>query len=84
MNAVKEQIRDFIADKFLSGGDKSKLTDETSLERAHIVDSAGVMDIILYLEETFGFTVETDDAVPENFDTVANIAAYVERKQKSG
>lgn len=82
MSAVKEQIRNFIASNFMSGGDTSKLTDETSLERAHIVDSAGVMDIILFLEETFGFTVETEDAVPENFDTVANIAAYVERKQK--
>ncbi len=80
MSDLRDQLRTFIAEKF-TGGDTSKIKDDTSLERAHIVDSAGVLEIILFLEETFGFTVEAEEALPENFDTVSNIAAYVEKKR---
>ena len=35
---------------------------------------------ILFVEETFGFSVDNDEAVPDNFDTVDNIVQYVVRK----
>jgi len=83
MEDIRVSIRAFILEKFMSGEDPSKLTDETSLERAHVVDSAGVLEIMLFIEEKYGFEVETDDALPENFDTMRNIAAYIERKLAS-
>jgi len=52
-----------------------------SLERAHIVDSVRTLELIMFIEETFGFSVDNDDAVPENFDTVNAIVAYIERKR---
>ena len=57
------------------------LKDDVSLERAHIVDSVRTLELIMFIEETFGFSVDNDDAVPENFDTVSAIVAYVERKR---
>jgi acyl carrier protein len=83
MEDIRASIRAFILEKFMSGEDPNKLTDETSLERAHVVDSAGVLEIMLFIEEKYGFEVETDDALPENFDTMRNIAAYIERKLAS-
>jgi len=64
----------------MAGVDPGTLHNDMSLERSHIVDSAGMLEIILFFEETFGFTVDNDDAVPENFDTVDAMTAYVERK----
>lgn len=45
-----------------------------------MVDSVKMLELILFVEEAFGFSVENDEAVPENFDTVDNIVAYVVRK----
>lgn len=80
---IREQIRRLIQTQFLAGRDPGELKDDVSLEGSHIVDSVRALEIILFIEETFGFTVENDEALPENFDTVNAITAYVARKQGS-
>ena len=69
-----------ILTNFLRGADPASLKDDVSLERSHVVDSVKMLELILFVEETFGFSVDNDEAVPENFDTVDNIVAYVVRK----
>lgn len=78
---TREKIRTMILESFLKGGAPESLKDDASLERSHIVDSVKTLELIMFIEETFGFTVDNDDAVPENFDTVNAIVAYVERKR---
>lgn len=80
MSDISAAVSEFVVHHFMGGAEASTLTDDTSLERAHVVDSAGVLEIMLFIEEKFGFEVDTEDALPENFDTIRNIAAYVERK----
>ena len=82
MSNIREQIRTFVIESFLDGSDSETLQNDTSLERAHIVDSAGMLEIILFIEEAFGFEVDNDDATPDNFDTIDAMTAYVERKQQ--
>ncbi len=77
---IRTQVRTMILSKFLEGQPASALADDTSLERAHIVDSVRALDLILFVEETFGVTVDNEDAVPENFDSVDGIVAYVQKK----
>jgi len=78
---TREKIRTMILESFLKGGAPESLKDDASLERSHIVDSVKTLELIMFIEETFGFSVDNDDAVPENFDTVNAIVAYVERKR---
>jgi acyl carrier protein len=82
-NETREKIRTFILDSFLKGGAPETLKNDVSLERSHIVDSVKTLELIMFIEETFGFSVDNDDAVPENFDTVNAIVAYIERKRGS-
>ncbi len=82
-NETREKIRTFILESFLKGAAPDALKNDVSLERAHIVDSVKTLELIMFIEENFGFSVDNDDAVPENFDTVNAIVAYVERKRGS-
>lgn len=79
-NEIRDKVRGFILESYMAGLDPASLKDEVSLERAHIVDSARVLELILFLEETFGFEVTNDDATPENFDSVDAIVKYVASK----
>lgn len=81
MSTTREQIRSFVLETFLDG-DETALQNDSSLERSHVVDSAGMLEIILFIEETFGFEVDNDDATPDNFDTIDAMTAYVERKRQ--
>jgi acyl carrier protein len=71
--------RDFVIENFLFG-DEKKLSNDTSFLEGGIIDSTGILELVNFLEEKFKITVEEDDIVPENFDTLKNIVGYLERK----
>ena len=78
---IKDKIRAFILNEFMTDMDPAELTDDMSFESAHLVDSVGMMDLILFVEETFEFEVENEEALPENFDSINNLIGYVTKKQ---
>jgi acyl carrier protein len=76
-------IRNFIIDNFLFEDDGS-LTHDMSLIENGIIDSTGVLELVVFLESTFGFKVEDEDLVPENLDSIGNIAAYIKNNGNGG
>jgi acyl carrier protein len=45
-----------------------------------IVDSTGMLELVLFIEETFGIAVVNDELRRENFDSITALADFVERK----
>jgi len=76
---ITAQIRQYIADNFLVSDDD--FTDDDSFLERGIVDSTGVLELVMFVEENFGFNVPDEDILPENFDSVARLAAYVGRQK---
>ncbi len=75
------KIRDYIVENFLFG-DAEPLADDTmSLLDNGIIDSTGVMELVAFLEGDFGLNIGDEELVPENLDSVANLAAFITRKQ---
>jgi acyl carrier protein len=61
--------------------DPQALDDEDSFLEKGIIDSTGIMEVIFFLEDSFGITVDDDDMIPENLDSVNRIAAFIGRKR---
>ncbi|MGZ8942087.1 MAG: acyl carrier protein [Methylobacter sp.] len=78
---MKKTIRHYIMENLLFTEDESILQDSSSFLDGGIIDSTGVMEIILFIEETFGIKVNDDEMLPANLDSVDNLAAFVQRKQ---
>lgn len=78
---IEGVLRDFIGDQFASPVALTDLSDEDSLSEAGVVDSAGVLSLIVFLEETFSIRVSDDEVVPANLDSIARMAAFVRRSQ---
>lgn len=78
----KEKVRKFIIDNFLFG-DAGELYDETSFLDSGIVDSTGFLELIAFLEETFGIHIEDQEMIPENLDSIQNIGDFIKRKTPS-
>lgn len=77
---LKQQIRDFVTSNFYVA-DPAALEDQTSLLEHGIIDSTGVLEVIVFLESTFGISVDDSELLPENLDSIERIAAFVERKK---
>lgn len=78
MNDVKSTVRKFIVENFLFGVDDG-FDDHTSFLDEGIIDSTGVLELVTFLEETYEIAVNDEDLVPENLDSVSNVASYVMR-----
>lgn len=79
---IRGQLKRFITGNFMSVGDEEGLTDDASLLEEGILDSTGVLNLVMFIEETFGIVVEDEELVPENLDSVDKILAYLERKTR--
>ena len=77
---IEKQIRQYVADNFLFSDDGYQLPSDASFLEEGVVDSTGVLELVMFVEETFNVTVEDDEIVPENLDSVAQLAAYIRRK----
>lgn len=77
---IKDTIKEFIANQFLKGGEVKTINDDTSFLEEGIIDSVGVLELVAFLEETYGFRVEDEELVPENLDSVNKLVAYLQSK----
>jgi len=78
---MKKTIQHYILGNLLFTEDESALQDGDSFLDSGIIDSTGVLEIILFIEETFGIKVNDDEMIPANLDSVDNLAAFINRKQ---
>lgn len=78
---IVDIISQFIIDNFIILNDqKEKIDENISLYENGIVDSTGVLEIVDFLEETFGIKIEDDELVPDNLDSIKKISKFVQRK----
>ncbi len=77
---IREQVRSFISSNFFLP-ESEELADGSSLLDQGIIDSTGVLELILFLEETFSLTVEDSEMLPENLDSVDSITTFVTGKK---
>ena len=77
----KKVLRDYIVENFLFGDTEAQFTDDDSFMEKGILDSTGILDLILFLEENFDIKVEDDELIPENLDSINNLVAFIGRKK---
>jgi acyl carrier protein len=78
-NHLNAQIREFILEKFPLAR-KQRLKDTDALLETGILDSLGVLDLVNFIEQKFAIGMSDEDLVPENFQTIERIAAFVASK----
>ncbi len=79
LNLIRQQIHEYIVMNFLFDGTTTPFDDDTPLVERNILDQTGVVELVLFIEETYGAQVDEADVTPDNFDTVNAIANYVYR-----
>lgn len=79
-NDTEREVRHFLADNFILDDGGAGLGADESLTQAGVLDSMGVLELIMFVEERFGVTIPDEDTLPENLDSVSRIVAYVERR----
>ena len=77
---IESDVRQFVVDKFMFGEGADKLSNDTSFLETGLIDSTGVLELVMFLEEKFGVKVADDEMLPENLDSLKAIGAFVSGK----
>jgi acyl carrier protein len=82
MKQIEETIRQYIAENILFSNNGYPYSDDISFLENGIIDSMNVMELVLFAETNFGITIEDREIVPDNFDSVSKLAAFIRNKAK--
>jgi len=74
------QIRRFIADNFMIGRNPTALSGDASFLDNGIIDSLGVLELVSFIEGSYGIEVKDEELIPENLDSINNLLRYIEKK----
>ena len=74
-----DTVRHFVVENFLFG-DGELLKEDTSFLEKGIIDSTGILELIMFLEETYNIKIEDDEIVPQNLDNLQNVARFIDHK----
>ena len=76
--SIQQRVREFVVQNFLFG--QGELGEDASFLESGIIDSTGVLELVGFIESTFAISVQDQDLVPANLDSVASVTRFVERK----
>ncbi len=77
---MRQELRQFVIDNFLFGKNGDSFTDDDSFLEKGIIDSTGVLELVAFLQSKYGMTIQDQDLVPENLDSIENLMRFVETR----
>jgi acyl carrier protein len=77
---IEHEVRTFLEQNFLQGGELGVRDDQPLL--GTVIDSQGVIELVTFLQERFGISVEDEEVTTTNLESVRQAVAFVERKLK--
>ena len=85
MEEIEKTVRAYIVDNFLFGNEEAApASSEASFLEMKLIDSTGVLELVVFLENEYGITIEDTELIPENLDSLRKIAIFVANKTGRG
>ena len=78
---LDKQIRKYVAENLLYVDDGFEYDNDTSFIEEGLIDSTGVMELVMYLQSAFDITVDPHEVTPDNFDSVNKLVSFIRQKQ---
>lgn len=78
--SVAVEVEQFILQEIALGRDIHSLDHDLDLADG-VIDSLGIVELIVFLEGKYAIKVDDDDLTPENFKSVNTIVTFVESKR---
>ncbi len=80
MRHIEQELREFVINNFLFGQGGDGLSNDDSFLEKGIIDSTGVLELVAFLEEKFQITLQDEELVPANLDSINHLVGFLQRK----
>lgn len=79
-NDIKGKIRKFIVNNYLLTAETQDISDTDSFLDRGIVDSTGILELVEFIQDTFGIEIKDEELIPQNLDSLANLEVFIKSK----
>lgn len=76
-----DKLRKYVLETYLFTTDDNALRNDDSFLEKGIIDSTGILELVMFLEQEFGVTIADEELLPENLDSIDRLARFVALKQ---
>lgn len=83
MTDILERLRAFVEREFLPEGSADRLGEKENLLQRGILDSISVLQVVNFVEQSYGIKIEDAEISLENFQDLASMTRLVSRKTGS-
>jgi acyl carrier protein len=80
---MKQVLRKFITENFMFAMEDVQLSDSDSLVDKGLIDSTGILELVLFLEETYTIEIHDTELVRENLDSIDALTRFLQIKMDS-
>lgn len=77
---IKSTLKNYIVTEIMHERDLSILADDAPLIEGGIIDSMGLIELVLFIEKKFGVEVAEEEMDIDNFRTLNSLTAYIQSK----
>jgi acyl carrier protein len=79
-DTIRKELKDFIIELFLMGDEKECPGDSDSFMQKGIIDSTGVLELVAFIEDKYGISIEDNEMTPANLDSIDNLVIFISGK----
>ncbi|MFA6939907.1 MAG: acyl carrier protein [Clostridiaceae bacterium] len=80
LEQISQKIRGFLFENYLFGYDENEFSNDSSFLDFGVLDSTGILELIVFIESEFIIEVEDSEILPENLDSVNCVSRLVYKK----
>lgn len=77
---ISQNIRRFLFENYLFGYDENDFSNDSSFLDFGVLDSTGILELILFIESEFHIEILDMEILPENLDSVNCVSSFVYKK----
>lgn len=79
---MESVLNEYISRELVGQSELLPLKNNTLLLKSGILDSLSLLKLVLFLEQQFGVIVDTEELLPENFETIDAICVFLRTQQQ--
>ena len=80
MADILKELKNYIIENFIAGRSDVEIDVDDSLIESGIIDSTGILELVVFLEERFSIEIEDEELIPENLDSINNLIGFLKKK----
>ena len=80
MNEIERVLLTYLEENFLPRGAAGGISPDDDLFSTGVIDSAGLLESVVFLEQHFGVTIPDEDLIPEHFSSLSAVGRYLQRR----